>query len=42
MVNITRYIPLLLCHIIKNPNLLYLRINNFLLTNRLEFLSLYG
>lgn len=40
MLNIIKYITLSLYHIIKYTNLLSLRINDFLLTNKLKLLLL--
>lgn len=39
--NIIKHITLLPCHIIKHTNLLNLRIDDFLLTNKLKLLLLY-
>lgn len=42
MFNIIKYITLLSYYIIKYTNLLSLKIDNFLLTNMLKLLLLYG
>lgn len=39
MFNITRFITQPLCHIIKHTSQISLRIDNFLITNRLRLLS---
>ena len=42
MYNVTRHIIPLTRYIIKNTNLLDLKIDDFLLTNSFKFISLYG